>query len=803
MTSNTTPFTELGLDPDLLSAIESAGYVNATAVQAEGIPAFLNGGDILIQAQTGTGKTAAFVLPIIQQLQANPGTVEVLVLAPTRELAKQVCGEFSHFGKLRGIHATPIYGGTSFEKQHQELETAQIVVATPGRLLDLMRRGKLDPSGIRFFGLDEADELLSMGFEKDVLDVVAQIPKKRQSFICSATMNPSITGIARNFITDPTVVDVSSDAIGAKSVRHEHFKVAPSEKLEALRRLVQTDARNGAIVFANTRAATFLVTDALAREDISVDVLNGELSQADRELALSRMRDDSVQFLVATDVAARGIDISGLPAVINYDMPESPDVYIHRTGRTGRAGQAGVAYSLVCPSDISVFHQLQKFYHLEFNETELPTRERLRAVVADEILDNVLEGLDAGADLNYAAHLPLAKRLHDRPDGARVIAKLIAHFEQGGATAIVSAAADTAKEAPVKAIAAPVADAVDVVVEEAPAAPAPKPARSRKPAAAKAAAPREEAPEETAQPVAAPAAPAADAKPLREGRRNRRIRNEAAAAAPAAAAPAAAAPAAVAEPEAAIEAAPEAKAEPAKPKRAPKKPAAEVTGDLTADVLADALSKASRQRGRWRGTRSLAQELEVSEEDVVALLESDDARFEPSHKKPGRWRLLVAPDEDGDSAPREARKPAERPKREARNADSDSDGARPEREGRRSRSKKTDEAPRARREEKPARREKPAKQAKPPKNDNTYVTLTVNVGANHGADVDTLSEELILLAGLDSEDVGRVLIEATSSRVDVVEDFWEDMLNAIQGQLICGETVDASGPRRRSGKRRS
>ncbi|MFT6627346.1 MAG: ATP-dependent RNA helicase DeaD, partial [Flavobacteriales bacterium] len=426
-------FASLGLSEELLGAIAAEGFTAPTDIQREGVPALRSGRDVILQAQTGTGKTAAFVFPIVDDMTPNPGVIEVLVLVPTRELAQQVSNEFEKFGGPRGISSTAIYGGASFEKQYVALETCQVVVATPGRLLDLHRRKKIKLNSVRHFGLDESDEMLSMGFEKDVMDVVAFLPEGRQSFLCSATYNEDIKRVARAFIKDPIIVDVSSDQIGAQSVKHEYVAVSLADKLTAVRRLIDTWASDGAIVFCNTRAATFRVYETLLQEDVSVDVLNGELSQSEREKALGRMRADEIRFLVATDVAARGIDISGLPAVVNFDMPESPDVYIHRTGRTGRAGQAGVAYSLVTPADISVFHALHKFYKLELNEVSLPNPNEVMDLKADRVLDAVLDNLDHAKDLPYAIHIPIAARLATRPGGQKVIAKLIAFYDQASA----------------------------------------------------------------------------------------------------------------------------------------------------------------------------------------------------------------------------------------------------------------------------------------------------------------------------------------------------------------------------------
>lgn len=426
----TATFADLGLSPDLLEAIEKAGYLSPTPVQIQTVPAMLAGGDVVIQSQTGTGKTAAFVLPILEQLQPRPGVVEALVLSPTRELAQQIANEVLRLGASRSIIPAAIYGGTSFQKQYDALETAQFVIATPGRLLDLLRRGKISLAKVRFFGLDEADELLSMGFEKDVTDVISRLPGKTASFICSATFSETIRRVADTFIADPTLVNCSSDRIGAKSVKHVLVDTESGARAEVLRRLIAAESIAGAVVFCNTKSATFRIFEELKREGLRADLLNGDLSQAEREKALERMRAGEVDFLVATDVAARGIDISGLPAVINFDMPETPEVYVHRTGRTGRAGQAGVAYSLLTPGDITVLHALEKFFRLVFVRQPSPPRALLMTRRADQLLTQALDGLDADGSLSYAQWIPVARRLMEHGDAHRLIAKLVAHFDQ-------------------------------------------------------------------------------------------------------------------------------------------------------------------------------------------------------------------------------------------------------------------------------------------------------------------------------------------------------------------------------------
>ncbi|MFT6398250.1 MAG: ATP-dependent RNA helicase DeaD [Bradymonadia bacterium] len=709
-----TAFSSLGLSDAIVDAILAAGYEKPTPIQEHGIPAFLKGDDIVVQAQTGTGKTAAFVLPFVQNANPADGPIQALVLTPTRELALQVSREFERFGAATGLKAAAIYGGTAFQPQYDALKEAHCVVATPGRLLDLFRRKEFSAKNIRYFGLDEADELLSMGFEKDVLEIIGKLPKERQSFICSATMGPAITRVAQNFINEPVTINVSSDEIGAQSVRHEQFSIHQHQKAEALRRLISAEARTGAIVFANTRAATFAVTAALRLENVRVDVINGELSQTEREKALSRMRSEEIDFLVATDVAARGIDISGLPAVINYDMPESPDVYVHRTGRTGRAGQAGVAYSLVTPSDISVFHALQKFYKLEFHARTLPTETDLRSMMADQALEGVFEGLDAGKSLAYAQHMPLSRRLVEREDGVRSIAKLIAHWLE---------TKDGASAAPKKAVAK-------------------KRAPEKKPV--------EDTPVtvEAATPIVEEAVEVAEAKPQPR-----------------------AIPTQSKQPEPEAVQAEVTQPEPEAVSAETIAPAAPAAGGLS-EELHTLLANAPRRRGRWRAARGLAKELSVDEQAISEVLESDD-RFEESRKKPGQWRVMLAP-EDGD-APR-----APRPERQE--AAPQAKEARPERK--RTKSAKPDA---------PA----PASTPAAPASSIKYVALTVNVGEEHGLNEDALRNEIVLCAGLDFDDIGRITIEGESSKVDVAAEYWEDVVAAVNGQTLAGQVLEFNRPRRR------
>lgn len=423
-------FRDLQLPDWLTDRIEEIGYEAPTPVQAAAIPKVREGVDVVAQAQTGTGKTAAFAIPILAMTKAEDGPVQVVILAPTRELARQVCDEFDTLGQGSGIEAFAVYGGVSMEPQLDAFTHAHILVATPGRLLDHLRRGTLKFNNLRIFGLDEADEMLSMGFEREITEILRLLPEKRQNILFSATMPREVMRFADNFLVDAERLNLSSDSVGAASVHHVAYEIGGADRVAALRALLRSHTVRGAIIFANTKHETFRVHDQLEAEGYSVGVLNGDLPQRDREKILARLKDEALDFLVATDIAARGIDISWLRAVINYEMPETPETYIHRTGRTGRAGTVGTAYSFVTPGDVSVYHALQKLFDIRFERSKLPGREDVRAVRADETLELLLERLDADGRLEYGQYLAVARRLAERDGGDREIAKLLAHFEE-------------------------------------------------------------------------------------------------------------------------------------------------------------------------------------------------------------------------------------------------------------------------------------------------------------------------------------------------------------------------------------
>lgn len=406
-------FEDFYLSDQILDALDDVDYDEPTDVQRKSIPLILAGIDLILQSQTGTGKTAAFAIPVSEMLDPNPGTVEVLSLAPTRELAKQVCGEFERIGKHKGLEATSIYGGTSYEKQYKALETAQVVSATPGRLLDLLEKGKIDLSNLRCFCLDEADEMLSMGFREELDAIVEYLPEERQSILCSATVNESIKDLASGMLFYPEYITLSDDSVAAESVDHAYYKIDGIRRKRDMVRVLQYEDPDHAIIFANTRQATFELTEHLEKFGHRVEVLNGELPQKEREKTLGKLRRNELDLLVATDVAARGIDISDLTHVFNYELPQDPEVYVHRIGRTGRIGKKGRAISLLSPAEVDSFLQIKKHYDVDLVQRELPTLEDIIRNREGDALTELWETLQELGPLPGGGKRALAEDLLD------------------------------------------------------------------------------------------------------------------------------------------------------------------------------------------------------------------------------------------------------------------------------------------------------------------------------------------------------------------------------------------------------
>ena len=423
-------FDAWNLLPDVREALRKMGYEKPTPVQAETYKDVMEGADLLIQAQTGTGKTAAFGIPLCQTLDPAKKEIQALVLTPTRELAIQVSNELSEIGRGRGLRCVLVYGGVSFGNQVTEAEIgAPIVVGTPGRILDHLRRGTIDFSTTTILVLDEGDEMLSMGFERDISAIIAKLPARKQTLLFSATVPDEIRRLSQQYMNTPRVISLSETSIGAEEIEHFFYFVSGTGRPDDLCRVLEIEKPSSAIVFCNTRDETQVVANVLKRSGYDAEWLNSDLSQPERERVMERIKKGDLRFLVATDVAARGIDISNLSHVINYNFPESLDIYIHRTGRTGRIGRAGTAISLITPQDVGNFYYLRLTYHIRPVERHLPDEREMASRRGAERLEKLASEL---AETPEPEWFDLVRRIWATVGGDRVLAALVKrHFEQG------------------------------------------------------------------------------------------------------------------------------------------------------------------------------------------------------------------------------------------------------------------------------------------------------------------------------------------------------------------------------------
>jgi ATP-dependent RNA helicase DeaD len=436
-------FDVLPLGPDVRKAIDALGYENPTPVQVAVFEPATRGRSVVVQARTGTGKTAAFGLPIIDTLvKKSQANVQALILTPTRELALQVSRELERIAQFRGTKIVAIYGGAPMGRQIAALEEgAQIVVGTPGRVLDHLRRGTLEPSNIRIFVLDEADEMLSMGFAKELNAIIETLPKERQGLYFSATIPPDVERLAQSHLKDPEYITLSSDQVGALEIAHYVYLVREGDKRNALVRIIDVEDPESAIVFCNTRDETERLAEVLKSRGYDADWLNGDLPQSEREKVMSATKEGKLRFLVATDVAARGIDISHLTHVINADFPESAEQYVHRTGRTGRAGRTGTAISIVGPKDVGHLYMLRLTYKIRPIERSLPTQGELRTRTETDLVAFLAEAY-AGQSPD-AVNIAVARRLLTHEQAEVILAGLVAdHLGARGSSDVAQDAAE-------------------------------------------------------------------------------------------------------------------------------------------------------------------------------------------------------------------------------------------------------------------------------------------------------------------------------------------------------------------------
>ncbi|QIY83518.1 DEAD/DEAH box helicase [Chryseobacterium sp. NEB161] len=373
-------FTESNLSPEVLQAIGDLGFVEPTEIQKQTIP-FISTDtrDLIALAATGTGKTAAFSLPILDMIDDASRKIQLLVLCPTRELCLQITKDIKNYTKyLKNIKTTAVYGGSSIMDQIRSLrDKPQIIVGTPGRVIDMIGRKALDFSDVQWVVLDEADEMLSMGFKDDLETILSETPETKQTFLFSATMSKEVERISKNYLTNPHRISVGSINAVKKNIKHEYYVVGYRQKKEALKRLIDANPNQYSIIFCRTRMETQEVADFLMQNGYAADALHGDLSQAQRDTVMKKFRLKNIDILVATDVAARGLDVDSLTHVIHFSLPDDPEVFVHRSGRTGRAGKDGISMALIKPEESRKLKQIKSETKIEMTEKNIPTGEEI------------------------------------------------------------------------------------------------------------------------------------------------------------------------------------------------------------------------------------------------------------------------------------------------------------------------------------------------------------------------------------------------------------------------------------------
>ena len=420
-------FDDLGLSEPIRRAVAERGYTKPTPVQSAAFRPIRDGKDVIVRSKTGTGKTAAFGIPILEKIPAGRRKASALIMTPTRELALQVAEELTELAKHKDLRVVTVYGGASMGDQKDKLEAgAEIVVGTPGRIYDFIRRKSLVLDEAMVCCLDEADEMLNMGFFEEVTRILDHLPDDCQQLLFSATVPADIEQIIHEYLTAPETILLSGDEYKVENIHNIMYPAVDAyPKPRNLLYMIEIEEPESAIVFCNTRTDTSLVTAVLNRNGYDAELLNGDLPQKERERVMAKVKRGEVRFMVATDIAARGIDISDLSHVINYSLPEDPAVFLHRVGRTGRIGKKGTGLSLVSGGDIHTLSALQKKYGIAFEEKKLPTPEEARKVWTDRHVAELKEGMSSSI---FEAFIPLSQELRNRPDGDWLVAFALKYF---------------------------------------------------------------------------------------------------------------------------------------------------------------------------------------------------------------------------------------------------------------------------------------------------------------------------------------------------------------------------------------
>jgi ATP-dependent RNA helicase DeaD len=424
-------FENLGLNPEIIKAVEQLGFVEPTDIQVNAITPLLEGRDLLGQAQTGTGKTAAFGLPMINKIDSSNKAIQGLVLAPTRELAIQVADALKQYGRYSGIQIATVYGGQSYTIQLRQLKNNnQIVVGTPGRMLDLIKRKALDLSQVKFLVLDEADEMLTMGFIEDVEAIINETPETRQTALFSATLPERIKKLADNYLIAPEEIIIKRKTLTVDKIDQRYYALKNSDKTAALIRLIEFENIQSGLIFTRTKIGSSELADELIQKGFSAEALHGDLKQISREKVLKRFRRKDIRFLVATSVAARGLDIEDVSHVINFDIPEDPEEYVHRIGRTGRAGKTGQAVTFVNSKEQRRLKEIERFTSQPIQKADLPSIQDVLNQRDEQFSARIVELITAQ---EFNKELNIAQQLvnwgYDPLDISAVLIKIIRKME--------------------------------------------------------------------------------------------------------------------------------------------------------------------------------------------------------------------------------------------------------------------------------------------------------------------------------------------------------------------------------------
>jgi len=425
-------FISFGLSKEMLQTISNMGFEEPTPIQEKAIPVIMQGKDMIGQAQTGTGKTAAFGIPVVEKIDRGMFSVQAIILTPTRELAIQVAEEMNKIGKLNRISAFPVYGGSSMERQIRMLQRGvHVVVGTPGRVIDHIERGTLKLNEVKIVILDEADEMLDMGFKDDITTILNNTPKQRQTLLFSATMPEAIVRISKQYMVSPEKITISTNILTAPKIDQIFYEVSESEKIDALARLIDAEDSDLFLVFCHTKREVDDVAASLKNRGYDAETIHGDFNQSQREAVMKRFKGNMIDVLVATDVAARGLDISNISHVVNYSIPQNPDAYIHRIGRTGRAGKSGVAITFVTPREDRQLRLLQSVARIKIKKGKLPSLTDVLNARVETLKEKIQEFID---DKKFDTYLELAGRLTEGITPIEAAAALLKFHLEGFGT---------------------------------------------------------------------------------------------------------------------------------------------------------------------------------------------------------------------------------------------------------------------------------------------------------------------------------------------------------------------------------